>query len=157
MTTAELVAIIHEYRAGLEAELTLLHQLKGLSVQQHGASRDRDTDRLADITDERDRVMASLVTIEHELRPARQRLAALKDSIRTLPDFESVVTLHRTAADLVAGIVSSDQTSMAALRDAELARRLARQAVEMGETTLAAYRRVIAPAVASASLVDKRG
>lgn len=157
MTTAEQVAIIHEYRAGLDAELTLLHHLKSLSEQQRVAGRDRDTDRLADVTDERDRVMASLVAIEHELRPTRQRLAALKDSVRNLPDFEPVVALHRTAADLVASIVSADETSMTALREAELARRLASRALEMGETTLAAYRRVIAPAVSSASLVDTRG
>ena len=46
---------------------------------------------------------------------------------------------------------------MAALRDAEAARRLASQALEAGEHTLAAYRRVVSPDFTVPSLVDKRG
>jgi hypothetical protein len=46
---------------------------------------------------------------------------------------------------------------MAALRDAEAARRFAAQAIDAGETTLAAYRRVVAPPPASAAIVDERG
>jgi hypothetical protein len=43
------------------------------------------------------------------------------------------------------------------LREAEIARRFAAQAIEAGENTLAAYRRVVAPPLASASLLNKRG
>ncbi len=157
MTTDEVVALIHDYRAGLEAELHLLHQLQALAKSQQAATREHELERLEDATDERDRVMASLVTVEHELRPTRQRLADARDLASLVPEFEHVVALHRTAAELVSTIVSSDAASKASLQDAELARRLASRAIEMGETTLAAYRRVIAPTVSSASLVDTRG
>ena len=46
---------------------------------------------------------------------------------------------------------------MAALREAEVARREATQAIEAGETTLNAYRRVINPSLSVPSLVDRRG
>jgi hypothetical protein len=46
---------------------------------------------------------------------------------------------------------------MAALREAEIARRTASQAIEAGEHTLAAYRRVISPSVSGPSLVDRHG
>jgi hypothetical protein len=44
-----------------------------------------------------------------------------------------------------------------ALRNAEHARRLAAQTLEQGESTLAAYRRVVTPALESATLVNRRG
>ncbi len=46
---------------------------------------------------------------------------------------------------------------MSALANAELARRSAVAGLEKGETTLAAYRRVLAPPVASATLLKRRG
>jgi hypothetical protein len=46
---------------------------------------------------------------------------------------------------------------LAALRDAEQARRFAAQAVERGESTLAAYRRVVAPRQEGARIVNRRG
>jgi hypothetical protein len=46
---------------------------------------------------------------------------------------------------------------MKALQDAELARRAAMAIVERGETTLAAYGKVIAPPVSSATLLNRRG
>ena len=61
------------------------------------------------------------------------------------------------AAALVSRIISADQETMAALREAEVARREATQAIEAGETTLNAYRRVINPSLSVPSLVDRRG
>jgi hypothetical protein len=65
--------------------------------------------------------------------------------------------LRQTAADVIASILATDKDSMKALADAELARRAAVSSLERGETTLAAYRKVIAPPVSGASLVDRRG
>jgi hypothetical protein len=59
--------------------------------------------------------------------------------------------------DLVAAILATDQESMKALADAELARRAAVASLERGETTLAAYRKVIAPPVSASTLLDRRG
>ena len=43
------------------------------------------------------------------------------------------------------------------LKNAEQARHLAAQTLEQGESTLAAYRRVVKPTLASATLVNRRG
>lgn len=157
MTAEELQHLIGQYGAGIEAELTLLRQLKRLAAAQQEAMRDHDMAVVTRIGDEREQTLAGLVKIEHELKPIRHALAKHQDAARAIEGFTDVVTLHRAAANLVATIISSDRETMQALRDAELARRFAAQTIEAGETTLAAYRRVIAPPLASASLVNKRG
>jgi hypothetical protein len=101
--------------------------------------------------------MRSLVALEDGLRPVRQALADHRDLAKPLAGYDDVVRRHREAAQLVTAILATDQQSIAALADAELARRRAVASLERGETTLAAYRRVLSPPIASASLVDKIG
>jgi hypothetical protein len=145
------------YGPGLEAEVALLHQLERLALAQRDATDRHDVDQLSSLTQDRDRIMAALVTIEHEVRPAREALAAEQDKASELPGFANVVTLHRTAADLVATIVHSDQDTVRALQDAEVSRRLAAQTIGAAGSTLAAYRRVVAPPLTGAGLVDRHG
>jgi hypothetical protein len=109
------------------------------------------------IADTRDSLMRSLVTIEDGLRPIRQALADHRDLASRIAGYDDVVRRHREAAQLVTAILATDQQSIGALADAELARRSAVASLERGETTLAAYRRVLSPPIASASLVDKIG
>jgi hypothetical protein len=101
--------------------------------------------------------MRSLVAVEDGLRPVRQALADHRDLAIHVPGYDDVVRRHREAAQLVTAILATDQQSMASLADAELARRSAVASLERGETTLAAYRRVLSPPIASAALVDKIG
>lgn len=155
--TPALVALIAQYRAGLEAELALLHRLEGLAERQHEASQSGDLAGLATVTDERDRLMASLVTIEHEMKPIRLMLLERWREVEDSPEYRELATLHRVASALVATIVASDQDSLEALKEAELARRFAARALEQGETTLAAYRRVVAPPLAGASIMNRKG
>jgi hypothetical protein len=54
-------------------------------------------------------------------------------------------------------VLTVDEGSLEALKEAELARRVAAQALEQGESTLAAYRRVVTPTLKSATLVNRRG
>jgi hypothetical protein len=145
------------YGPGLEAEVTLLHQLRRLSEAQHEATTLSDAKQLAAIAQDRDRIMAALVKIEHELRPAREALANNREVAAAIEGFASIAALHRLAADLVAEIVHSDQDTIRALQDAEVARRLAAQTVGTAGSTLAAYRRVVAPPLTGAGLVDRRG
>ena len=157
MTPVELGDALVEYRAGLEAELALLHQLERVSTPPSDAE---GTDRLTDyaaMADERGRLMASLVSLEYQLRPLREALANHRETLQRLPPFAAVAALHREAGDLVARILASDSQSLAALREAELARRFAATAVERGEATLAAYRRVVAPHQDGARIVNRRG
>jgi len=157
MTRDELASAIAAYGAGLEAELTLLRQLQRLAALQHEVIAGSKLDLLPPIGDERERLMASLVEVEHQIRPMREVLARAIDQASGAPGFGDVVALHRAAGQLVSTILSADQETTQALRDAEVARRFAAQAIEQGESTLAAYRRVIAPPLPGAALVDRRG
>ena len=156
MNRDDLVRLIEQYRAGLEAELSLLHQLEAVAGRQREASHTPDYPALERAADDRDRLMRSLVIVEDGVRAVRKTLSEHRATASRLPGYDSVAALHREASQLVNRILSTDQQSLTALADAELARRSAVAGLERGESTLAAYRRVLAPPVTS-SLVDRRG
>lgn len=157
MTDADLRDALAQYRAGLEAELALLDQLAQVATRQHGESARRDFEGLGLAGEERDRLTRALVAIENGLQPVRARLTAARDRAAAQPGYTEVVALRQRAAAIVARVLSTDEESIQALADAELARRAAVASLEQGETTLAAYRRVLSPALGQASLVDRRG
>ena len=157
MTPDELTRLLAQYDAGIEAELQLLDELSAVAREQHAVSASGDLSGFERCADARDRITAGLVTLEHDLRNLRRTLTEHRDTARQITGFDAVAARHRRAAELVNEILSTDQRSMAALADAELSRRSAVASLERGETTLAAYRRVLSPPVASAKLVDSRG
>lgn len=157
MSPDDLRALVSQYRAGLEAEMALLHQLETLAARQRELSQSHDLTDVAPMVDARDRVMANLVAVEHELKPIRTALAEHRTELEHLPDYEQLAQHHREAAALVATILDADQRSMHSLREADEARKFASQAVEQGESTLAAYRRVVSPPLTGATLVNRRG
>ncbi len=152
-----LVDALAEYRAGLDAEIALLEQLALVAVRQRGVTVRRDFEQLGVEGDERDRLTRALVAVEEGLQPVRARLSAARDIVVTQRAYTEVVGLRQRAAALVARILATDEDSMQSLADAELARRAAVASLEQGETTLAAYRRVLAPSLGQASLLDRRG
>ncbi|MFA5907775.1 MAG: hypothetical protein WC815_03260 [Vicinamibacterales bacterium] len=157
MNPHELADAVEEYRAGLETGVTLLRQLRNIASRQREGTEQRDYERLAADSDARDRLTRALVAVEPGLRAVRARLAAVRVDLTTIAGFAEVLALRLTAAELVAGILDTDRESMKALADAELARRAAVASLECGETTLAAYRRVLSPPITGASLLDRRG
>ena len=146
-----------EYRAGLEAEIALLRQLESLSSRQHDASVTGDFAALRGVHESRGAVMNHLVAVEHDLKPLRARLSERRAALQRLPAFQSLAALHAEASEMVSRIIAADRESLQALQEAEQARRAAASAMERGETTLQAYRRVIAPATSNATLVNRRG
>ena len=157
MNSQELADAIEQYRVGLETGVTLLRQLHAVAGRQREGTERRDYERLASESDARDRLTCALVAIEPGLRAVRASLAAAQADLSAFPGFAGVLALRHTAAELVTSILDTDRDSMQALADAELARRAAVASLECGEATLAAYRRVLTPPVASASLLDQRG
>ncbi|MEQ1871212.1 MAG: hypothetical protein ABL961_14450 [Vicinamibacterales bacterium] len=151
-----LPALIEEYRAGLEAELVILRGLQRVSGQQHVSSHAHDIDALNTAANERDRLMAALVNIEGPLRDIRKILSDSRLTARQIPGYQAVLTLHADAVALVSAILQTDDESVQALANAERLRREHVRAVEQGETTLAAYRRVM-DTPGGATLVDRRG
>ena len=148
--------LIEQYRAGLEAELTILRGLQRLAARQREASDAHDLPALGIAADERDRLMEALVAVEVPLRQIRKTLSEGRARARQLPGYEDALTMHAEAVALVSAILTTDEESVAALTKAELARKDAARATEQGETTLAAYRRVM-KAPTGATLVDRRG
>jgi hypothetical protein len=153
----DLAPLLEQYRSGLEAELSLLRQLAAVSARQREHMHAGHFERFEAAADDRDAIMRGLVTIAEDLRSVRHQLHEHHDLAVTLSGFAGVTALQREASALVASILETDQLSIAALADAELARRSAVASLERGESTLAAYRRVLAPPVSSATLVDRRG
>jgi hypothetical protein len=156
MTSAEIEALIEQYRVGLEAEVALLRRLEYVSNQQGSASKDGDLDQLNQVADTRDRLTNGLVSIEDGLREIRRRLTEVRDEAKSLPGYEETAALHREAVALVNRILNTDKASLESLAAAETARRDAARALEQGETTLTAYRKV-ATLAPGATLVDRRG
>ncbi len=157
MTADEAGRLLEQYRAGIDAELNLLRQLADIARQQRAVTDAGDFAAFRRVADGRDAIMRSLVTIEDGLRSVRQALMEHRDLAAQIDGYDDVVARHREATQLVSQILSTDQQSMSALADAELARRSAVVSLERGETTLAAYRRVLSPPVVSARLVDELG
>jgi DNA-binding TFAR19-related protein (PDSD5 family) len=154
--SSDLAALIDQYRAGLEAEIVILHRLEECSARQREATAAHDIAALNRAADDRDGLMAGLVNIEGQLRDVRQTLSQSREEARKLPAYSEAAHLHHEAVSLVSRILRTDAESLEALAAAELARRDAARAVEQGETTLAAYRRVMI-GVPGATLVDRRG
>src|SRR5258708_12821589 len=144
MPESPLVALIEQYRAGLEAELVILRRLEQTAARQREATAAQDLAALNRAADDRDGLMAALVNIEGQLRIVRQTLSASREEARHLRGYSEAVRLHREAIALVSGILNTDAESLEALAAAELARRDAARAMEQGEMTLAPYLRVSA-------------
>ncbi|HUU36498.1 MAG TPA: hypothetical protein VMW48_20675 [Vicinamibacterales bacterium] len=157
MTSRELADGLAQYRAGLEAEIALLVQLDAVAGRQRGVSARRDYEQLGVEGEERDRLTRTLVSLEQELQPMRAQLFSARDQVARHADYVQVLALRQRAAALVSRILTTDEESLQSLADAELARRAAVASLEQGETTLAAYRRVLAPSLQHAALVDRHG
>lgn len=156
MTPEQLDSTISIYAAGLDAQLDLLHQLQELAVRQHATSAAADVEPLRALGEDRERVMILLLGVEEQIAPLRQQLAAHLADARTRPGFAPVASLHRVAESLVNEILGADRETMDAVRAADATRRQVAQMLEAGGTTLAAYRRSLAPATAGAVILDER-
>lgn len=157
MTPGDAAELIEQYRTGLESELALLRQLHAVADRQRGSAESRDFERLSTESDQRDSVMGALAAVEELLGEVRRRLSADKRLATSLPGWAAVVRLRHAAAQLVELVLSVDHAALTSLADAETVRRAALAGLEKGETTLAAYLRVLTPPVEHAALVDRRG
>jgi len=119
-----LLPLVEQYRAGLDAELMLLHRLQAIAVEQRRASQTGSVTDMRTTVDDRSRVLATLVTVENELKGVRQLLLAGRERLGDMPAFQDIVALHLEAADLVADVIVVDRDSLDALKDAEQARPL---------------------------------
>jgi D-Tyr-tRNAtyr deacylase len=157
VTPANLDSALASYTAGIDAEMELLCELQQMSDRQKMASAADDLANLRQLADARARVMEALLNLDAQLLPLRGTLMTHLDLARTRPGFEAAARRHRSAREIVAKILECDARTVSAMTDAAAARRELAHTLELGGTTLAAYRRIIAPPPAHASLFDQRG
>jgi hypothetical protein len=157
VTTPQIAELVEQYRAGIDAELQLLDQLAAIAELQREATTSGDLPAFNAVADRRDDLMRGLVTIEEGLKAVRTELGGGADDIARIPGYAELAARHREASQTITRILSIDRQSIAALANAELARRSAVASLERGESTLAAYRRVLAPPPDHARLVDRIG
>jgi hypothetical protein len=157
MTTpvSDLIPLVTQYRAGLDAEMVLLRRIAALSDEQRGFLEAGRLVAIPPLVEERDRLMASLVGIEAGLKPVRAVLADAAGHLAEVEEFQELMVLHQEAAELAGGILHADAGSLEALREAEQARRASASALEQGESTLAAYRRASAASPLPATIVNR--
>lgn len=157
MTREQLTGLVAEYRAALVAANALLDRLQEVADRQRDITSARNFGAFRAQADERERLMHGLMAIELHLRAMRASLAAHPKDVRIVPGFEEVARLQERATNRVGEILATDRRSIKVMADAELARRAALASLERGDTTLAAYRKVLAPPQTAATLVNRRG
>jgi hypothetical protein len=157
MTRRELEHTLAQYRAGLGAELALLHQLAALSLAGRRADHLPAAERSA-LSDDRDRVIANIASIERDLAPVREALATSPAGLDGgTAALDAVGHQHRQARDLLEQIADADGHTIELLKNATREPLVNTGDGNEGRGSLAAYRRVIAPPLEGARIVDRRG
>lgn len=155
--TDDLATVLADYRTGLDAELELLSHLEDVATRQQALPLPPPAEALAALGEERERHLGALLAIETRLLPLREQIASRLTEARALPGFAGVSDRHRRVGALVARVTELDTRSLETLQRIDQERRAAAQAIETGETTLAAYRRILQQPSGSPALFERRG
>ena len=145
------------YAAGLDTEIACLQQVSALAREQRDAWTRGQLTPLGSLAARRAALMHELSAIETQLAPLRDRLLLEPVRVRQRPGYAAAEARSRDAQALVTWLMDADRSFLIDLETTLEARRREVQQLETGGATLAAYRRVVVPTVASAGLVDRRG
>jgi hypothetical protein len=157
MTTTQLQDSIEDYGRGVAAQLSLLDELAHLASRQHQAVLARDSVALDAAAADRDRILARVLALEDDLRPQRELLAQHLADANQLRGFAAVQQLHRLAEQRLADVIALDDETCTRLEGGDSSRRATAHALDAGEATLSAYRRIVSPAPSRSGIVDQRG
>jgi hypothetical protein len=145
------------YAAGLDAEIALLQQVEALAADQRAVWARDELLPLGALATRRAALMHELAAVEARIAPLRDRLRSdLERAFRT-PGYTAAEARRRDAQTLIARLMAADRTLLTDLETSLEVRRREAHDLDTGGATLAAYRRVVSPDVASAALVDRRG
>jgi hypothetical protein len=150
-------AVLNHYCESFRTLLGHLASLRDCAESQEAAAQAGDFAALEHATAARREIMQAIARIDDGLLATRALLAPATSTLRTVPRFAEVDQLHACARDLIASIAARDERVQAALTHARDRAGADAHQLEMGGTSLAAYRRVVAPPPDSAELVDRRG
>lgn len=149
--------LIARYSAALDEQYARLQEVRAVAARLYAAAAGGDVDELNAATASRDEITARLTASEQRCRPMREALVARVVEARRAREFARVSALHREAERLVAAILAQDRSTLTALEDAEQSRRRVSRALEAGGASLVAYRRLIAPPLGNAEILNRRG
>jgi hypothetical protein len=149
--------VLAAYAAGLAAEIELLRKVDALAREQRDAWTNNELAGLGALATRRAQLMTELAATEDRIAPFRDHILARLDAARQAPAFAAAETRSQEAQALVRRLVENDRSFLSDLETTLEERRREVHTLEAGGATLAAYRRVVAPAPASAHLVDQRG
>lgn len=143
--------------AGLDAEIAILRQVEALAAEQRAVWARNELLPLGALATRRAALMHELAAVEARIAPLYERLRS--DLARTLrtPGYDAAQTRRQEAQTLIYRLMAADRAFMADLETSLASRRQEAHDLDTGNATLAAYRRVVLPTVASAGLFDQRG
>jgi hypothetical protein len=145
------------YAAGLAAEIEILRKVDGLAREQREAWARNQLAGLGALATRRAQLMTELAGAEDRIAPFRDHILARLAVAREVPAFAAAEARSQEAQALVRQLVENDRSFLSDLEGTLEERRREVQTLDAGGATLAAYRRVVLPAPASAKLVDQRG
>lgn len=149
--------VVLAYTAGLDAEIALLQQVEALAAEQRAAWTGDELLPLGALATRRAALMHELATVETRIAPLRDRLQAdLERALRT-PGYPTAETRRQEAQMLIYRLLAADRKLLTDLETSLESRRREAHDLDTGNATLAAYRRVVEPTLASAGLFDQRG
>jgi hypothetical protein len=149
--------VLAAYAAGLAAEIELLRKVDALAREQRDAWANNQLAGLGALATRRAQLMTELATTEDRIAPFRDHILARLAAAREAPAFAAAEARSQEAQALVRRLVENDRSFLSDLETTLEERRREVHTLDAGGATLAAYRRVVAPAPASANLVDQRG
>ncbi len=145
------------YTAGLDAEIGLLQQLEALGAEQRAVWARDELLPLGALATRRAALMHELAAVEARIAPLRDRLQTdLERALRT-PGYPTAEIRRQEAQTLIYRLLAADRKLLTDLETSLESRRRESHDLDTGNATLAAYRRVVEPTLASAGLFDQRG
>ena len=149
--------VLLAYTAGLDAEIAILEQVEALAAEQRAVWARDELLPLGGLATRRAALMHELAAVEARIAPLRDRLQAdLSRSLGT-PGYPAAEARRQDAQRVIYRLLAADRKLLTDLETSLESRRREAHDLDTGNATLAAYRRVVEPTLASAGLFDQRG
>lgn len=149
--------VVLAYTAGLDAEIALLQQVEALAAEQRAVCARDELLPLGALATRRAALMHELATVEARIAPLRDRLQSDLDRALRTPGYPTAEARRQEAQTLIYRQLSADRKLLTDIEACLASRRREAHDLDTGYATLAAYRRVVEPTLASAGLFDRRG
>ena len=149
--------IILAYTTGLDAEIVLLQQVEALAAEQRAVCARDELLPLGALATRRAALMHELAAVHARIAPLRDRLQGDLERAIRMPGYPAAEARRQEVQTLIYRQLAADRKLLTDLETCVASRRREAHDLDTGNATLAAYRRVVEPTLASAGLLDQRG